>query len=173
MRDRFNAVMPETTTSSAVLANIVDTITALSVDGKPRFQSVGIFEDVATFDSVADASKGTAIGVVAKTPERADPMDNSHDYCEKLEIEIVFKYSAVRKPGAAESAAVSEMQQLADVIRNALLVDQFRDGNASAVMFGGRLIPGTDVTGSPRVLNNKANSGVYLASIPIVTAWTV
>lgn len=168
--------MPDITVdnrAAAILANIVTTLEAVTVSGAASFVSVAIYEDLATFERVADAMKGVAVGVIGRLPERNDPQDNADQFAERMTIDVAYRFRLDRKPGESESAAMNEMHRLGVLIRKAMMVDPFRNLLAQAVEWSGTLVYPTDVTGPPRLVQNASNAGTYIASVPVVCAWTL
>lgn len=168
--------MPNVSTTDIaqdVVSDVVSALSGATIDNGPVFAGVGVFDDVSTFERVADAASGVQCGVVTNQPERGVSSDNADAYVERLELTLAVKFRSPRLAGGAETDAVKQMQRLAEIIRVAMIADRTRGGLAHAIEWNGRLLPGTDVTGSPRIVRKSADAGEYVAVVPVAVGWTI
>lgn len=161
------------TTAKDVVDDVISVLTDATVDDAKIFAEVGTFDDIASFQRVADPLKGIVAGIITKPPKRVNPVDNGDDYAERLAFEVAFRMSLNREAGEDEKTAADEMNRITSLIRAALLADKTRGGNCGIVVADGQTILGTDVTGEPRMFAPKPNQGFFTAVLPVVCAWSV
>ena len=88
-----------------------------------------------------------------------------------MPITVAVRFKLVRNPGGGEQSAVDELQRLTYLVREALLLDRSRGGNAEFLTWGGGFIRGTEVDGSSALVSAVPNQAFYTGTIPVITSW--
>jgi hypothetical protein len=168
------------TPAADILAHVVATLAAIPAtegDGPEAaklFASVGVFDDMESFTAItARTLTAKVAGVVAGEVARGAGLSGEQDYAERLPLEILFSFAVKRNPGKDEAEATGVMHDITRRIRAALLADNSRGGKAHLTNFDGRLVNGTDVDGTARLLDKVPNQAIYTAGLPAVCGWSV
>jgi hypothetical protein len=159
------------TTGGDIIENLRATLASVQVNGAALFREVRVVDDIDSFRNAGDALAGTVAGIYASPAAEGDATDNSALRSFLLSVSLCVKFTAKRGPGADERAAVTEMNRLADLVRQAVLFDRWRGGLAKRILWGGQVIDGTEIDGSPRMDYRKPNQAFYVCIIPISVAW--
>lgn len=163
------------TTASRVLQEILNVLRTLSTtDDTPVFQAVGVYDDLESFRAKFDGLAGVTAGICPDgPPERIRGMDSSEPWCERLSLKLAVCIPDLYAAGGDEKNATSRMIDTARTVRSALLADRTRGGLANLIQFAGEPLNGTEVFGSPRLENRRANQAFNLFTIPVQVGWSV
>ncbi|HLL88760.1 MAG TPA: hypothetical protein VK324_05615 [Tepidisphaeraceae bacterium] len=161
------------TRPAEIVEDVRKTLADATVAGKKVFAAAAVYDDLATFQRVADPQLGVQAGVIARQPERGPAMDNSDDHTVRLSVDVALRFSSVRAAGADETKAVGEMLRLAGLVRQALSGDRGRGGRAHSIVWAGAVLDGTDFRGAPRIVPARPNQAYFTAVVPIACGWAV
>jgi hypothetical protein len=164
-------------TADAIVANIASTLQSVTIDGQPAFNDdVKIIDDIDSFVRLDDSLKrtvGVNAGIVVGTIEQQAGTIDVEDSVRRMPIDIYVRFMRKRKPGEDERSALADVRRLIQIVRDAIGNDRSRGGHTNLVMWGGRIIDGTDVTGTARTISKVPNQLFYVVSIPVACAWSV
>jgi hypothetical protein len=163
-----------TTPDQALIADVVKTLKEIMFEGAAVFDDVGVIESADQFVYSNDPLKGTRAGVVGSRGRRRRGGDNSQAYVVALSADVVIRINATPGLGGDVQAAMTKLDQLTELVRTALMVDQLRNNNANRIMFDGKLIEGTNVEGDVRAVgSSKKGASFYAVEIPVVVGYSI
>lgn len=158
------------TPDAEIIDDIVEVLKALEVNGK-SLASVIVTDSPESFVRVTDTFKGPAAGVVAGRAQRSRATDNAEAYVARLDIPIVVRVPEIIGPSGDVQHIIAEVNDWVEEIREAVMVDQWRGGKASLIVWSGKTISGTNVDGEPRWVRHRPGDGVLAQIIPVVVGY--
>jgi hypothetical protein len=166
------ALTPDTT-GGDIIEHLRTTLESAQVSGVNLFKEVRVIDDIDSFRNAGDALSGVIAGIYTAPAAEGDPTDNSAIRSYMMSISLCAKFTTKRAPGADERAAMIESNRLTDLMRQAVLFDRSRGGKAKRILWGGQVIDGTELDGTPRLDYRKPNQAFYICIVPIMVAWEI
>lgn len=165
------------TTSTDIMANMVATLLATTVDNLPIFSNVRVVDDPESFIHVSDALLGAdkpEVGIVEGTLEEREGDNDTESQIMSMPFEIIVRFAMVRDIVADESAAMNKARTALEACKTSLNVDKSRGGKARLVKWGADVINGTTFRGTIRPLVPKGtpNQAFFAASLTGACAWS-
>jgi len=160
-----------------ILTSVRNALASATVQGVPIFVGpIGLVDDVESFVNVADVLAGPApdkaqAGVVSADVDNRPGTTSSENRLYRLPIDVVIRFALMRGPMQDEAAAVVRAKYFGDVVRQCLLADPSRGGKCGLVQWDGRIINGTDTSGSVRMIGGPPNQTFYTVIVPAECAW--
>ena len=157
---------------SAIVADVVATLKQL-VDGYgvPLFATVVTVLDPVDFVNTYDALAGQAAAVVARPSERLYGVDNGMAFMVRVPVPVIIAVPNTATPNLDTTVPTATVDQLAEAVREGLLIDPTRSGYAHRLVFRGQYIDGTSIDGVTRSIKNTAATITVGAEIPVTCAW--
>lgn len=162
-------------TARDVVEHVRATLASVTVAAAQLFGRVGVYDDVNSFvRTCGPLAGGAEAAVIPRLPtDRGESMDNGDEYTERLQLSVAVAFPKSRLPGGSEQDAAAEMARLAGLVRRALLADRTRGGLCTPIQFdgGGRVLDGTECTGTYTPVAQRTNQAIYVATVPASCGW--